>query len=84
MMKKIDCRLTYIVMGILIGLILTTCCYYTQFYATIEDLIFKKTEFEVEKLEFHESAEYQAVHKCAGNDSADFFAKCVAWELNKK
>lgn len=84
MMKKIDCRLTYIMMGMLIGIFITCGVYYIQYYSTVEDLIFQKTIFEVEKIRFQDRPEYRAIHKCESNTSVDFFSKCVAWELKKK
>lgn len=83
-MKKLDCRLLYILIGIVLGILLTIVIYYDQLYSTVENYLFQRRAFEIEKLEFYESPAYNAIRKCDSNESTEFFTKCVAWELKKK
>lgn len=82
--KRLDCRLTYLLVGILLGCAISVSAYYFHFSMIMEDLIFQKSAFEVERIELLENPYYNAIRKCDTNTSTEFFTKCVAWELKKK
>lgn len=84
LLHKLDCRLTYLLIGIILGVAVTVATYYIHFNIIIEDIIFQKKAFEVEKIELLENQYYNAIRKCDTNTSTEFFTKCVAWELKKK
>lgn len=82
--KRLDCRLTYLLAGMVLGVTIAVSAYYFHFSIIVEDLIFQKSAFEVERIELLENPYYNAIRKCDTNTSTEFFTKCVAWELKKK
>lgn len=82
--KRLDCRLTYLLAGMVLGVTIAVSAYYFHFSIIIEDLIFQKSAFEVERIELLENPYYNAIRKCDTNTSTEFFTRCVAWELKKK
>ena len=49
--KRLDCRLTYLLVGILLGCAISVSAYYFHFSMIMEDLIFQKSAFEVERID---------------------------------